>query len=81
MSEPTIEDYAQGQRLRITHEIELLRGCLESLEIAVRVSRSAPIGLDAAHALLDNAGRLATTVAKLDAYQRAADVAKRGTDG
>lgn len=69
-----------GERKRIAHDIETLRGVIHALETALRFNDNAPIGLDGAHALADTAMRLATTVARLDAYQRAALARKESDD-
>ena len=57
---------AAGERTRLAHAVERMRGCLVSLEAAPRCA--GPIGADAGHAAVVTATEIATTIAKHDAY-------------
>lgn len=57
---------AAGERARLAHAVERMRGCLVSLETALRCA--GPIGADAGHAAIVTATEIATGIAKHDAY-------------
>jgi hypothetical protein len=62
----------QGERLRAMLYLQQLRDMTSSVDIALANDRVPP-GWDVAHALVATAVNLATAIARLDAYHRAAD--------
>lgn len=64
--------------MRARHILDRMRGCLEATEIALKDPH--PIGYDAANALMQTAFELASTLHRLDAYQRAEEDLKEPSD-
>lgn len=58
----------KGEMLRIRDQIVNMRAALHGLQLALGLP--GPIGFDASQAILNEAGRIVMSVAKLDTLQR-----------